>query len=173
MLTHEQLTSILLKNQLALTASVACVTRSYHLAEDVYQEVCLGAIRRQEGFESDEHLLRWARLTGRHRAIDVLRARDGRYEGLSDDVLDRLAAAVDRKAGEMSPMQEALRHCMTLLTPNHRELLRLKYFEGRTSSVIASILNRKVTTVYQAITRIHRSLGQCVEQQLSNQEGIS
>ncbi len=170
MLTHEQTTSILLKNQLALTASIACVSRSYHLAEDIFQEVCIGAIGHQKGFESNEHLLRWARVTGRHRAIDVLRTRDGKYQGLTDEVLDRLASAIHETADAMQSLKhEALRECMSRLTPNNREILRLRYFEGRTSSAIAAILGRKIATVYQAISRIHQSLGDCIEQRLSQQ----
>jgi RNA polymerase sigma-70 factor, ECF subfamily len=124
MLSQEQTTSLLLRNQLALTAFFASVVRSYHLAEDIFQEICIGALRKKEAFESDEHLLNWARLAGKNQAIDILRARNGKFEGL-------------------------------------------------TSSAISELLNSKIATVYQAITRIHKALGECVQKKLTSPIGGS
>jgi RNA polymerase sigma-70 factor, ECF subfamily len=44
MLTPESLTAILLAERLPLTAFFASVTRDFHLAEDVFQEVCVKAV---------------------------------------------------------------------------------------------------------------------------------
>ncbi len=167
MLTREQTTSVLLRHQLALTAFIASVARSYHLAEDVFQEVCMNAIGQQDNFESEQHLLNWARLHGRHRAIDVLRARDGKFDGLSDEVLDQLGTAFEtNRLANYSEKHDALRECIQSLTPNNYEILRLRYFEGRPSSTIAKLLDRKLETVYQSIARIHKSLGDCISNRL-------
>ena len=172
MLTQEQTTLLLLRNQLALTAFFASVVRSYHLAEDIFQEVCIAAISHDGGFESDPHLLNWARLAGRNRAIDALRARNGKYDGLPEDLLDRLSEAIHQSSLPIHGLkQDALRDCLQVLTPNNREILRLRYFEGKTSASIAERLERKVTTVYQSIARIHKQLGECVEQRLSTMLG--
>ena len=171
MLTREQITSVLLRHQLALTAFIASIARSFHLAEDVFQEVCMNAIGRQESFESEQHLLNWARLHGRHRAIDALRARDGKYNGLSDEVLDQLGTAFEtNRLANCSDKHEALRECIQSLTPNNYEILRLRYFEGRTTSAIAELLDRKLATVYQSIARIHKSLGDCISSRLLEME---
>jgi RNA polymerase sigma-70 factor, ECF subfamily len=167
MLTREQITSALLRHQLALTAFIASVARSYHLAEDVFQEVCMNAIGHQESFESEQHLLNWARLNGRHRAIDALRARDGKFDGLSEEVLDQLGTAFEtNRLANYSEKHDALRECIQSLTPNNYEILRLRYFEGRTSAAIAKLLDRKLETVYQSVARIHKSLGDCISNRL-------
>lgn len=52
MLAPEHITATLLAERLPLTAFFACVTRDFHLAEDVFQEVCVKAEGRAETFES-------------------------------------------------------------------------------------------------------------------------
>ena len=163
---------MLLRERLAVTAFVATVTRNYHLAEDVFQDVCVKAIGREQGFESAAHLLNWARLAGRNRAIDLLRVRDGKYEGLSAEVLDKLSSVwPESRAANLREKHEALRHCLEELTPNNREILRLRYFEGRSGIDVAQVLGRKLATVYQALARIHKQLGECIRMRMLVLEG--
>jgi RNA polymerase sigma-70 factor (ECF subfamily) len=65
-----------------------------------------------------------------------------------------------------SQLAEALQQCITSLTPDHRELLRLRYTEGKKAGDIARALKRKAASVYQAIARLHRSLRDCIEARL-------
>ncbi|MBM3969075.1 MAG: sigma-70 family RNA polymerase sigma factor [Planctomycetes bacterium] len=171
MLAKEEITAVLLSDRLPLMAFIATVTRNYHLAEDVFQDVCVKAMGRDAEFESAKHLLNWARLTGRNRAIDLLRVRDGKYEGLSEGLLDSLAIVWPDRQGGGRERQVALEHCLESLTPNNRELLRLRYFEGRSGIAVAQALGRKLETVYQALARIHKSLAQCIQQRLLTLEG--
>jgi RNA polymerase sigma-70 factor, ECF subfamily len=165
MLLPETTAATLLAERLPLTAFFASVTRDFHLAEDVFQEVCVKAVARADSFETTAHLMNWARLTGKNRAIDILRARDGRFIGLSDEMLALLAAEWP-EASKTDAMQEALDHCITQITPNNRELLRLRYFERRDCTDVARIMGRKIETVYQALARLHKTLGDCIRARL-------
>lgn len=165
MLTPESLTASLLAERLPLTAFFASITRDFHLAEDVFQEVCVKAVGRAASFQTTAHLINWARLTGKNRSIDILRARDGRYIGLSDHLLAQLAAEWPDQT-HTHPLQEALEHCLTQITRNNRELLRLRYFEGRNCTAVAAIMGRKIETIYQALARLHKTLGTCIRTRL-------
>jgi RNA polymerase sigma-70 factor (ECF subfamily) len=165
MLSSESAAAILLAGRMPLTAFLAGVTRDFHLAEDVFQEICVKAVARVEHFESAEHLLNWARRTGKNRAIDILRARDGRYVGLSDEMLALLADEWPDKP-HAGAMQQALDHCLSHITPHNRELMRLRYFENRKCVDVAAIMGRKIETVYQALARLHKSLGDCIRGRL-------
>jgi RNA polymerase sigma-70 factor (ECF subfamily) len=167
MLAPETIAATLLEERLPLTAFFASVTRDYHLAEDVFQEVCVKAVAKADTFEEVSHLVNWARLKGKNRAIDILRARDGRYVGISDEILALLAAEWPDHA-KAEAMQDALRQCITEVTPNNRELLRLRYFERRNCSDVAVIMGRKIETVYQALARLHKTLGECIRLRLEN-----
>jgi RNA polymerase sigma-70 factor (ECF subfamily) len=166
----EDITATLLAERLPLTAFFASVTRDFHLAEDVFQEVCVKAVARAETFETTAHVMNWARLAGKNRAIDILRARDGRYVGLSDEMLALLADEWPEKS-RVDTMQEALSQCVEQITPNNRELLRLRYFEGRNCTDVAAIMGRKIETVYQALARLHKTLGDCIRTRLQTDSG--
>jgi RNA polymerase sigma-70 factor (ECF subfamily) len=161
MLPPEEVAALLIAQRLPLTALFGSVTRDFQAAEDIFQEICVKAVGRAGEFESAAHVANWARLAGRHRAIDVVRSRYGRYEGLSEELLATLAEewpdAVDLR-------QQALALCMEEVTPNNRELLRLRYFERRPCLEVAAVMGRKLESVYQALARIHRVLGDCVRE---------
>ena len=171
MLSPENIAATLLAERLPLTAFFASVTRDFHLAEDVFQEVCVKAVTRAETFETTAHLMNWARLTGQNRAIDILRARDGRYVGLSDEMLDLLADEWPEES-RTDAMQEALGHCIEQITPNNRELLRLRYFERRNCTDVAAIMGRKIETVYQALARLHKTLGDCIRTRFQHEASL-
>lgn len=168
MLRPEDIPAILFPERLSLLAFISSVTRDYHLAEDVFQEVCAKAVARAGEFDSSAHLVHWARLTGKNRAIDIMRARDGRMECLSDNLLSTLAAEWPAQASS-GPLMDALSHCMDQVTPYNRELLRMRYFEKRSSSEVAMALGRKIETVYQALARLHKSLGDCVRARMGQE----
>jgi RNA polymerase sigma-70 factor (ECF subfamily) len=168
MLAPEDITAALLRERLALTAFIASVTRDFHLAEDIFQDVCVKAIGKKDDFESPQHVLNWARVAGRHRAIDVLRTRDGKVIGLSEEMLAALEPVWPAgEAAQGSPVMEALQKCLDRLTPNNREIVRLRYFEGRAGAQVAEATGRKLETVYQALARIHKTLADCVRQRLA------
>lgn len=168
MLPPETIAAILLAERMPLTALFASVTRDFHLAEDVFQEVCVKAMARADVFETTAHLMNWARLSGKNRAIDILRARDGRYVGLSDEMLALLAEEWPGKS-HADILQEALGQCVEQITPNNRALLRLRYFERRNCTDVAAIMGRKIETVYQALARVHKALGDCIRARIQTE----
>jgi RNA polymerase sigma-70 factor, ECF subfamily len=166
-LSKEDIAATLFQERLSITAFLATVTRNYHLAEDIYQDVCVKAISQENPFETKSHLLNWVRLAGRHRAIDILKSRDGHYEGLSESVLDSLSAIWnERDQLNTVDRQAYLERCIESLTENNRQILRLRYFEGRSGAEVAKLLGRKLETVYQSLARIHKTLGECIQARL-------
>ena len=83
-------------------------------------------------------------------------------------MLDILAADWPERA-QTDDMQETLGKCIDQITPNNRELLRLRYFERRNCTEVAAIMGRKIETVYQALARLHKTLGECMRLQLQNE----
>ncbi|HWL08385.1 MAG TPA: sigma-70 family RNA polymerase sigma factor [Planctomicrobium sp.] len=167
MLSREETTTILLSERVSLISFLSSIVRSYHMAEDIFQELCVKCIMREEAFETQEHLLNWSRVTGKNRAIDLLRSRDGKYEGLSHETLEALASEwSDQIDWGQKDRLDSLEHCLKKLSSSKQEILRLRYFEGRTGSDVAEQLGSKLETIYQSLARIHKALGECVRMRL-------
>lgn len=174
MITREQAAAILLEERLSLTAYVLTIVRSFHLAEDIFQDTCVKSLLHAEPFETRAQLLKWARVVCKNRAIDVIRSRDGKYRGLSDEVLESLLAGwSDEEPEETSETLDVLADCLDELTSNNRKILQLRYFEGRSGIDVANILGRKPATVYQALARIHNMLERCIQMRLALSGGES
>lgn len=162
--TVEIITQSILSSRLELLAYVYSVTRDYHIAEDVYQEVFVKAVSRSGTFESTDHLLKWFRVSARNRAIDFVRQTKGTYIGLSEETLGVLESAwLDNSKDAATERTEALQKCLQSLTPRSRTIVKMQYFENRTSQEIAEFIGGKVESAYQAVARIHKSLRECID----------
>jgi RNA polymerase sigma-70 factor (ECF subfamily) len=66
---------------------------------------------------------------------------------------------------------EALRQCVGALGADARRMLDLRYSQGRACAEVGRELGVGLEAVYQRLSRLHRSLRQCIEKRLSNAGG--
>ena len=167
MIDHESLMILLLRERVKLLAYIRAIVRDEHLAEDVYQDVAVLALRKRDEINDQRHFLAWMRLTSRHRAFKVLEQR--RHQVLLDEsLLDRLDEHwVEHDAGSSADLTDALRQCLERLTPRARHLVRLRYAEGISGERLAAGVDRSLNAVYVSLSRIHRSLADCIRRRLA------
>lgn len=171
-LDQEGVARLMLKQRMELTAYIQSIVRDIHMAEDVFQDVCVKAIKHYETFKDSLHLTKWTRRVARNGAIDSLRRKENQTLVLNEEALELLERDWPTEDESASPRAiEALRGCMGKMTPYSREILRLRYMEGLPGTQVAETLNRKVDTIYKALTRIHMGLRDCVKRQLTGREG--
>jgi RNA polymerase sigma-70 factor (ECF subfamily) len=170
MIDQESLIILLLRERVKLLAYIRAIVRDEHLAEDVYQDVAVLAIRKCDEIQDSRHFLAWMRLTSRHRALKILRER--RHHVLLDEsLLDRLEEQwVEHDPQSSADLTEALRQCLERLSPRARNLVRLRYAEGISGARLAAGLDQSLNTVYVSLSRIHRSLGECIRRRLAEPE---
>jgi RNA polymerase sigma-70 factor (ECF subfamily) len=158
---------LLLRERVKLLAYIRAIVRDDHLAEDVFQEVAVLAVRKREEIRDRRHFLAWMRLAARHRAMKLAR-RQHRYLLLDEALLDQLDeqwAEHDMSSG--TDLVEALRYCVERLSPHARNLVKLRYVDGISGLRLAEVVDRRPNAVYVALSRIHRSLGDCIKQRLA------
>ena len=170
-MTEELLVKTLLDARPRLVAGAFAVVRDAHLAEDVFQEVLLRALRMRASFSDEGGVLAWARVTARNLGIDQVRRAGRLGEILSQLALDALEARMEETADPQRQRVEAMRVCLEKLPDESRALLRMRYDEGRKGEELARLLRRSEAAIYKTLSRLHQALRQCINQRLAAQEG--
>ena len=170
-LSEEVLVTALLQNRARLLAYIWAIVRDSNLAEDVYQEVALLAVRKRKELQSAEALPVWLRRTARFQALAAVRDRNRGPLSLSDEVLDQIDQLwEDRDRQGQDKYAAALSECVGQLSPYAQQILSMRYSEGKSGKDVAKELDRKVRTIYVALTRIHRQLRECVETRIAEED---
>ena len=169
MLTEAHILQSLMQARTRLSAAAWLVVRDTHAAEDIFQNVTLKAMTGRATFGSEASLLSWAFITARREGLDWLRRHQRETVGLEDGVLDLLDRDWQSAATVSSVRGEALVECLEALPAAARQLLRLRYDEGRSCEEVAARIGLGLDAVYQRLSRLHRSLHQCVEGKLARQ----
>ena len=159
----------LLDARVELTGYYRSVIIDRHLAEDVFQDVCVKAIKACDTFKDAKHLRRWCHTTGRNRAIDLLRKKDSKQLLLDEDVLSKLEEDENLRQPEASGSRkqiDALAVCMNSLTPRSQKIVALRYGQELSGIEVAQRMECKVDTLYKALARIYQNLRECIREQL-------
>ncbi|QIN82145.1 sigma-70 family RNA polymerase sigma factor [Rubrobacter tropicus] len=126
------------------------------LAEDLVQDVFVSIWRNADGFDpSRASFATWVYRITRNRATDLIRRRKARVRTVNGDALP--------EPGEPDPSGEISRgfdvaSALSRLTPAHRELLVLAYFDGLSQSEISRRTDTPLGTVKSRTTAAMRTL---------------
>ncbi len=96
------------------------------------------------------------------------RSKRTRSEHLSDVLLERLSEESESAVREQrwERREKALQECVTKLSPEHREILELRYREEASIEGISRRTERTEGAVYRLLSRLRKNLYLCVEKQL-------
>ncbi|MGW4088090.1 sigma-70 family RNA polymerase sigma factor [Streptomyces sp. NPDC004822] len=141
-----------------------------HKAEDIVQETILRCWNRFDG-DDDTMLRPWLFVVARRLVIDSRRRTEARPAEVSG------AAWLDQEPGEVDHIEKLLSsvvvsEAMKALTPAHREVLHLTYFQGRTFEEAARELGIAPGTVKSRVFYGLRSLKLALQERGVNQELI-
>ncbi len=172
MLSESAIVRILLRDRIQIQAYIDSFINDSASSEDCYQDVCAAAVAKGDYFEDETHVFRWALRVGRNKAVDLCRKRSREPVLLDSDVLEMLEAQWEGQQTAGSGFQDdrivSLRKCLAQLTDSSKRVLHLRYVDGMKTGRIASLLDRKVETVYQTLTRAHAALRKCMEKKTPN-----
>jgi RNA polymerase sigma-70 factor (ECF subfamily) len=150
---------------LYVTGLVACPQD----AQDVMQEGKIIMWRQFHQFELGTNFPAWARKILFYQVLAYRRrSKRTRSEHLSDVLLERLSEESESAVREQrwERREKALRECVTKLSPEHREILELRYREEASIEGISRRTERTEGAVYRLLSRLRKNLYLCVEKQL-------
>lgn len=148
-----------------VTGLVACPQDS----QDILQEGKIVMWRQFHQFELGTNFPAWARKILFYQILaHRRRSKRQKAEQLSERMLERLSEESESDARELrwEHREKALQECVGKLSPEHREILELRYRDETSIEGISRRTERTEGAVYRLLSRLRKNLFQCVEKQL-------
>ena len=139
---------------------VVRLVRDEATAEDVISEVFLDVWRQAGRFEGRAAVSTWMLAIARFKALSALRRRkdfeleDEAANAIEDTSDDPEVAVTKKDTGE------ALRECLTALSPEHREVVDLVYYHEKSVEEVAQIISVPANTVKTRMFYARKRIGE-------------
>lgn len=149
--------------QRPLRAYFLAATGDLHEANDLSQVVWQVLWKKLDQFDDNRSFKAWSFGIAR---LEVLKWRQGKArsrEVLSEDAFERLADTSDDHAHQLSSRYLFLLDCIGELASTARNVLEMKYGEGRRSKEIGLKIDRSTEAVDMLLSRTRKILRECIE----------
>lgn len=137
-----------------------------HDADDLFQQTNLFLWREFDRFQEGTNFVSWACAVAYHEVLAWRKTRSRERLVFSEDFLAAVSSQFESAAERMELRSQALVQCVEKLPKHHRELIHLRYGELGRVEVIAEKVGRTTEAVYRMLSRIRRTLYECVDQAL-------
>lgn len=127
-------------------------TRSRSDADDIFQEVFLRYIQKKPDFAVEEHRKAW-----------LLRVTVNCSKKHWSSWWSRHAVPLEDTIPFEEPEETGLDEALRALSPAHRTVIHLFYYEGYSTAEIAQITGSRESTVRTRLTRARRSLAEILK----------
>jgi len=133
------------------------------LAEDLLSEVFLDVWRHAASFEARSSLSTWLLAIARYKALSARRRRTDAE--LDEATVSTVPDTADDPGVTLQKENraEALRQSLPRLSPEHREVIDLAYYHGKSVKEIAAIVSISEATVKTRMFYARRKLAELVE----------
>lgn len=157
----------------ALVSYAFCLCRDYAAAEDVVHEAYLVLMEKWASYDPTYSVYSWVRKMVYFKTLEHLRARDRHVLSGDEELLDLVRSALDMEVNEESVHRFGLRmkcldRCVEELGEASQAMLVSYYWNRESCDEIAARLRRSVNAVWLSLSRIRKSLKECVERYLRN-----
>ena len=159
------------RHKLQLSACIHAIVPSWHDAEDIFQETKIRLWEQFDRFQPGSDFLAWATTIARYLAKAHFKRNQRRPCLLSEDVASAVLKRLVNCRADNNERLEALCVCVGTLDGRALNLLRRRYFDLQSVHDIAAALRRTLPATYSAVSRIRRSLFDCVRSR-AGKEGL-
>jgi RNA polymerase sigma-70 factor (ECF subfamily) len=151
------------RHRVALYRWLLGLVRDEALAEDLLSDVFLDVWRQAASFRGRASVSTWLLAIARHKALSARRRRndaelDEATVSTVPDTADDPEVTLQKKN-----RAEALRQSLLRLSPDHREVIDLAYYHGKSVKEIAEIVSISEATVKTRMFYARRKLAELVE----------
>lgn len=134
-------------------------------AEDVLQRTRIVLWQKFDQFQPGSSFKAWAMQVARFEVSNFRRTQRSDRLFFNEELVDSLTEVHSSLADELERRRAALDQCLRKLRASDRQIIRQCYGpKATTIKEAAGRLSRPVNTLYKALTRIRRTLMECVQQ---------
>ncbi|MDD2456127.1 MAG: sigma-70 family RNA polymerase sigma factor [Kiritimatiellae bacterium] len=170
--TRESIDHVLLVQKLfvqhmpQLRAFVLSLMPDFSQVDDIIQDAFLTVTAKAADFQEGTNFKAWVFTIARFRVLKAMNAMDRAFLPLSEDVIEKLAAAIPDQASGYDRKLSLLEQCLKKLAPQARRMVEMRYYEALKPAAIAELLGVGVNGVSVLLSRSRVVLRACVEQKL-------
>ena len=140
-------------------------------AEDLFQNTYLVLCEKWGQYEPGSNFLAWARQIARFEFLASVDPERRPFVTAEMEVLESAMRANETQARSSSPRRDALRQCLEQLPDGRgRQVLELRYGEGMPGEKVAERAGLSLNALYTLLSRVRRSLQECIERRLRAEE---
>lgn len=163
MLNKNEILKTLMDEKQKLFAFAWTLLRDPHSSDDVFQEMVIKALNSESHFKSLLHLKNWSRTVIRNQCLDLIK-QNKKQTFLTDELIDKIEHDFqERDLSEENHSLLYLKDCISHLTEQTQEILKLRYSSNIQANEMADILNKKTDAIYKVLQRAHQSLKVCIQ----------
>lgn len=153
---------LFLQFQPAIRGYILSMIPDFSLADDVMQETFLVVTKKAANFELGTSFPAWVKTIARFKALEALRSGRGRFESLSEEVLEALGAERTEFRGDTDVRLALLAKCIDELAPQARRSIDFRYRNDHLPPEIADRMGCTVQSVNVTLSRARAFLRDCV-----------
>jgi len=158
---------LLTSHQVRLRAFALSLIPHWADAEEVLQEANLVMWKKFEQFTLGTSFFSWACKIIHLTAKDFRKRQSRSRVHFGDQFMELVAARTDQLEEELSQREAVLNNCIGKLKEKHRQMLHMRYQQAMSVERLAEAVGSTAKAIYQALSRIHKALFDCVERRLS------
>lgn len=163
----EEFVKLISQHQRRLASYILTLVPHWADAEEILQEANVVLWREFHNFELGTNFAAWAYKIAYHQVLNFRKRRSRDKLQFSEAFLEAVAAEAGAAADGLETRYHVLTECIAKLTPRNREILNQRYRSGADIESLAEKVGRTVQASYRALSRIRRTLQDCVHRRLA------
>lgn len=153
---------LFLQYQPAVRGYILSIVPDFSMADDVIQETFLVVTRKAASFELGTSFPAWVKTIARYKALEAIRSGRGRFESLSDEVIEALSAERHEFRTDTDERLILLASCIEELAPQAKRSINLRYRNDHLPPEIASRMSCTIPSINVTLSRARSFLRDCV-----------
>jgi RNA polymerase sigma-70 factor, ECF subfamily len=162
-LRHEEFVRFFLQHERGLYRYVLSLVLDTAAADEISQNTHLLLWEEFDRFDPATDFGAWARTIAYYEVLRYRKKNARERMQFDSELLQVIADRATIQYRELAAREDYLRDCLSKLSNDKRQVIKLYYSFGMTAKAVAKHLDKSVAVVEKTITRTRRALYDCIE----------